>query len=136
MKPLDDVKVILPKHMDAQMFTQPADTIPDPVHTALQYHITQLRQQLANVEAERDSARRILDATATAVGFARTYDASAIPAYVQHHRNILAALREPSETMMVAMGEADAMHGDVSEERLTTMLRAAVAAADKEVRGE
>ena len=43
------------------------------------------------------------------------------------------ALRKPSEAVLVAMGRADAFYGDVSDERLTAMLRAAVAAVEQEV---
>lgn len=56
----------------------------------------------------------------------------------QHHRQardaqaILAALREPSDVVIVAMQSADS-HGDVTDSQCYAMLCAAVAAAEQEV---
>ena len=52
---------------------------------------------------------------------------------IARYQKIMQALREPSEAIMVAIGRADSFDGDVSDERLIAMLRAAVAAAEQEV---
>lgn len=93
----------------------------------LDSYLTQWVRDLAVGHTLTEADRKVLDRVVLALQNADKHHAQARAAQA-----ILAALREPSDAILIAIGQADGLYGDVSDQRLVAMLRAAVEAATLE----